>query len=297
MIRLVDRVIIPRVIIQVNLPLTFASPWRALSAKSTAENPVLISVHIEASCSLIPATPYPLTLSRNRNLNRNLNLIMPLEIVATFAVTERTSIIVAHGSILDFEPAGSPETAGIVNAANPTCIADFITGTNFLEQFVQQAGGERLLAARLEVPLVEGEEANRCDVGDAKILGPNKFGKLPTAYVIDAVGPNYINYPFEQYEDVDELLMSAYGSALERAKEKDLVEVATSLMSVDTKGRRSLKQVLAIGLSALGYWAQENPDTKLTSIIMCAPTTREADKIIECGKKLGLMPEEEKTEG
>ena len=177
----------------------------------------------------------------------------------------------------------------------PQCIADFISGKNLLEQLVQQSGGERLLAARLEIPLVEGEEANRCEVGDAKILGPNQFRKLRTSYVIDAVGPNYIEYNFDEYEDVDELLMSAYGSALERAKEKDLVEVATSLLSVDTKGRRSLKQILALGLSALGYWAQENPETKLALIVMCAPSLREAEKIIECGKKLGLTPEEEKA--
>lgn len=89
--------------------------------------------------------------------------------------------------------------------------------------------------------------------------------------------------------------MSAYGSALERAKEKNLVEVATSLMSIDTKGKRSLKQILALGLSALGYWAQENPETTISSIVMCAPSVREAEKIVECGKKLGLTPEEEAT--
>jgi O-acetyl-ADP-ribose deacetylase (regulator of RNase III) len=220
---------------------------------------------------------------------------MPLETVATFKITEKTTITVANGTILDFEPINT-ETAAVINAANPTCIADFISGKNFLEQFVQQAGGERLLAARLEVPLVEGEEQIRCEVGDAKVLGPNKFGRLPTHFIIDAVGPNYIEYPFEQYENVDELLMSAYGSALERCKEKNVTEVAVSLMSCETRGKRSLKQVLALGLSALGYWAQENPETSLTSIIMCAPTEREATKIIECGKKLGLTPEEEKTE-
>lgn len=220
---------------------------------------------------------------------------MPLLPHATFKVTERTTIAIAVGSILDFEPPCGPDTAAIINASNPTCIADFFSEKNQLEKAVQQAGGERLLAARLEVPLVEGEEANRCDVGDAKIYGPNKFGRLPTAYVIDAVGPNYIEYNFEQYEDIDELLMSAYGSALERAKEKNLVAVATSLLSVDTKGKRSLKQILALGLSALGYWAQENPETAISSIVICAPTVREAEKIVECGKKLGLTPEEEKA--
>ena len=73
------------------------------------------------------------------------------------------------------------------------------------------------------------------------------------------------------------------------------VELATSLISVDTKGKRSLKQILALGLSALGYWAQENPDTTISSIVMCAPSVREAEKIVECGKKLGLTPEEEKA--
>lgn len=215
--------------------------------------------------------------------------------VATFNVTPQTSIIISHsGCILDFEPTVAPEKAAIMNAANTTCIADFINGTNVLEQAVQQAGGERLLAARLELPIVEGG-ATRCEVGDAKVLGPNKYGKLKAHYVIDAVGPNYVEYDFEQYEMVDELLMSAYGSALERCKENQVEQVAVSLVSTETRGKRSLKQILALSLSALGYWAQENPDTTLQSITVCCPTEKEADKMIDCGRKLGLTPEEEKT--
>lgn len=226
---------------------------------------------------------------------------MPLHTVATFHVTPKTRIVITHGgSILEFEPS-SPEKSAIMNAANPTCIADFINGcsmTNFLEQSVQQAGGERLLAARLELPIVEGG-STRCEVGDAKLLGPNKYGKLPTNYVIDAVGPNYVEYDFEQYEMVDELLMSTFGSALERCKEHGLEEVAVSLVSTETRGKRSLKQILALSLSALGYWAQENQDTAtgaggMTKITVCCPTEKEADKMVGCGKKLGLTPEEEK---
>jgi O-acetyl-ADP-ribose deacetylase (regulator of RNase III) len=188
---------------------------------------------------------------------------MPHETFATFQVTDKTTIFVVQGTILEFEPS-DPAKAAIINNSNPTCIADFILGTNILEQQVQQAGGERLLAARLELP-TEGENT-RCQVGDAKISGPNKFGRLPTHYVIDAVGPNYIEYDFDEYEDVDELLMSAYGSALERAKEKGLTEVATSLISTDTRGKRGLKQVLALSFSALGYWVSVNLSD---NFIMC----------------------------
>lgn len=222
---------------------------------------------------------------------------MPLVTLATFQVTPKTSISITHGgSILEFAPP-SPAKAAIVNAANPTCIADFIHGNSILEQAVQQAGGERLLAARLELPIVEGG-ATRCEVGDAKVLGGRLgcFGKLPTHYVIDAVGPNYVEYDFEQYEMVDELLMSAFGSALERCKEHSLEQVAVSLMSCETRGKRSLKQILALSLSALGYWAQENPETSLSRIVVCCPTEREAEKMVECGKKLGLTPEEDKKE-
>merc|ERR1740124_1675052 len=163
-----------------------------------------------------------------------------------------------------------------------------------LEQAIQQAGGEKLLASRLELP-TQGENS-RCDVGDAKIHGPLKFGKLPVQYVIDAVGPNYVEHDFDDYEDVDELLMSAYGMVLERCKEKNLSSVATGIISLPTKGKRSLKQILALALSSLGYWAQENPETTVKKIYMCGPTSKEALKIIECGKKLGLMPEQENPE-
>jgi O-acetyl-ADP-ribose deacetylase (regulator of RNase III) len=218
-----------------------------------------------------------------------------LKTIATFQVTETTTIAITVGSILDFCPTSSPETAAIINNSNITCIANFISGKNRLEQLVQQAGGERLLAARLELPLIEGELSVRCEVGDAKILGPNRFGKIPTHYVIDAVGPNYVEYNLEQYEDVDELLMSAYGSALERAKENHIKEVATSLIGMDTKGKRSLKQILALGLSALGYWAQENVGSSVTSIVVCTPTEFEAERMVECGRKLGLVPMEESS--
>mmetsp|Transcript_22742 Transcript_22742/g.33585 ORF Transcript_22742/g.33585 Transcript_22742/m.33585 type:complete len:218 (+) Transcript_22742:141-794(+) len=217
---------------------------------------------------------------------------MTLEKVATFCVKDtNTTIYIAIGTVMDFE-ASDPASAAIVNASNPTCIADFINGTSEIEQLIQQAGSEKLLAARLALP-TSGENT-RCEVGDAKIHGPFPQSRLPSHYVVDAAGPNYVEHDFDNYEEVDELLMSAYGMSLELCKEKGLGEVATGLISFSTKGKRSLKQILALSLSSLGYWAQENPETTLKSIYMCAPSKKIADKIVECGKKLGLVPEEEK---
>mmetsp|Transcript_1465 Transcript_1465/g.1972 ORF Transcript_1465/g.1972 Transcript_1465/m.1972 type:complete len:218 (-) Transcript_1465:240-893(-) len=217
---------------------------------------------------------------------------MPLAKVATFCVTKNTTIYITIGTVMDWE-ASNPATSAILNASNPTCIADFINGHNELEQLIQQAGGEKLLAARLELP-TSGENT-RCEVGDAKIHGPFDKARIPAYYVIDAVGPNYVEHDFDDYEEVDELLMSAYGMSLELCKERNITEVATGLISLATKGKRSMKQILALSLSSLGYWAQENPETRLKSIYMCAPTEKEANKIVECGKRLGLIPEEEKS--
>lgn len=212
----------------------------------------------------------------------------PLETIASYWVTEQTLLLISRGDLVDFT---TDDDAAIVNAANTTCIADFMRPGNTIDQSISRAGGERFLAARLELPIVEGGDT-RCPVGDAKLTS-GKFGRLGTNHVIDAVGPNYHDYEFEQYKEADELLVSCYESALERADDANLKQVAFALQSVNDRGRRSLKQLCAVAASAVASWVQANPDTTIHTIILCGATDKEAQKLYESCKKFGFVSEEE----
>ena len=213
---------------------------------------------------------------------------MTLENIATYQVTPKTQVIVAKGKILDFS---SDKDAAIVNVTNMGCL-----GGGGVDTEISRAGGERLLSARLSLPVVDGETI-RCVVGDAKLTGPASFGRIGTNHVIHTVGPNYHEY--DDYNDGDELLMSSYGASLEVAAEGKLEQVAFSLISVDSlhRAKRSLKQVLAIAIHSCGSWAQERPDTTVQKIYLVATIDKEAEKLVGCAKKLGLVSEEDKAAG
>lgn len=211
-----------------------------------------------------------------------------IETIASYWVTDRTLLLVSQGSVVDFK---ADEDAAIVNAANTTCIADFMRPGNTIDQAVSRAGGERFLAARLELPIVEGGDT-RCVVGDAK-LTTGKFGRLGVNNVIDAVGPNYHDYEYENYKEADELLMAAYKSALERASDAHLKQVAFALQSVNDRGQRSLKQLCAVAVSSVVSWVQANPDTAIHTILLCASNEKEGQKLFESCQKFGFVSEEE----
>ena len=212
----------------------------------------------------------------------------PLKTIASYWVTEQTLLLISRGDLVDF---ATDDDAAIVNAANTTCIADFIRPGNSIDQAISRAGGERFLAARLELPIVEGGDT-RCPVGDAKLTS-GKFGRLGTNHVIDAVGPNYHDYEFEQYKEADALLVSCYESALERADDANLKQVAFALQSVNDRGQRSLKQLCAVAASTVASWVQANPDTTIHTILLCGATDKEAQKLYESCKKFGFVSEEE----
>ena len=214
-----------------------------------------------------------------------------IETIATYWVTDQTVMKISKGSVVDFVTDDDAAAAAIVNAANPTCIADFMRPGNTIDQAVSRAGGERFLAARLELPIVEGGDT-RCIVGDAKLTS-GKFGRLGTNNVIDAVGPNYHDYEYENYRDADKLLTSCYGAALERANDANLKQVAFALQSVNDRGQRSLKQICALAVSSVVSWVQTNPDTTIHSILLCAANEKEAQKLFESCQKFGFVSEEE----
>lgn len=95
----------------------------------------------------------------------------------------------------------------------------------------------------------------RCPTGSAVITGPNRYGSLAVPFVVHAVGPSY--FSFDNFEEPDQLLRSAYIASLDRCQENGIADVAFSLLSAGIfRGNRKLGTVLQIGVEAIRDWAE-----------------------------------------
>ena len=175
--------------------------------------------------------------------------------VATFKVKipHSLTLILNKGSVVDFQHANG----AIVNAANDGCL-----GGGGVDGAISKAGGDELFQDRLALPIVTSYRTSnelgkfvlrqvRCPVGESKRTGPSQYGTLGVPYVIHSVGPNYWDYD-DHIDEADQLLGSAYTQSLQRAEEVQLESIAFSLLSAGVfKGRRSLKDVLRIGIESI----------------------------------------------
>ena len=226
---------------------------------------------------------------------------MSLKTIATYGLeTTKTrtaseafvSLKIAQGSVLDFfvpsrtektkedssQQDSSPRVGAIVNAANVRCL-----GGGGVDGAISNAGGPNLWNDRLALPEIS-KEGNRCRVGGAVVTGPGRYGHLHVKYVVHAVGPAYPAFSDESDEDYsdendsnsssdgenfaepDALLRSAYQEALERCREKGITDVAFSLLSAGIfRGKRSLDDVLLIGILAIRDWVNEQNNTNSAS--------------------------------
>jgi O-acetyl-ADP-ribose deacetylase (regulator of RNase III) len=208
--------------------------------------------------------------------------------------THRLSLILAQGSVLDFDNRIAP--AAIVNAANVGCL-----GGGGVDGAISKAGGPNLDRDREMLPIiVEAATAFtdpvRCPVGQAVITGPGEYGSLQVPYVIHAVGPNYCDCEddLDYLTSVHTLLKSAYKSALDRAVENKIQSVAFSLLSAGVfRGSVPLKTILTLGVTAIQEWSAsyakqtvEPGDAPLSQIVLCAYTERECRTLLDACDKL-----------
>ena len=151
-------------------------------------------------------------------------------------------LIISQGSVIDFTG------DALVNAANEYCL-----GGGGVDGAVNAAGGWRLQDARYALPLVPaGDGAGgglvRCPTGTAvATIG----GDLAVDTVIHAVGPDYRMFTREPKVG-DALLESAYKSALQVARSRQVTTLASSLLSSAIyRGKRPLLHVLRIAVRAV----------------------------------------------
>lgn len=182
----------------------------------------------------------------------------------------RYNLCVARGSVVGFV---SPVSGAIVNAANEQCL-----GGGGVDGAITAAGGPNLAKDRLALP--SSDDDIRCPTGSAVITGPGEYGDLQVPFVIHAVGPDYNMY--RGFDVPDQLLRSAYQSSLDRCQESGVTEVAFALLSAGVfRGRREVKDVLHIGISAIRDWAMDAPASSgLQSIILCGFSEQETDLLL-----------------
>ena len=175
----------------------------------------------------------------------------------------------------------STRVGAIVNAANETCL-----GGGGVDGAISNAGGYKLRKDREALPLLSDHEV-RCHTGNAVITGPNHYGSLRVNYVVHAVGPAYFRFtnqsdredsdesdsdmdvdPSNEFLKPDALLRSAYQESLERCRENNVTDVAFSLLSAGVfRGKRSLNDVLSIGVKAIRDWVAQQEKTNSESAI------------------------------
>lgn len=165
-------------------------------------------------------------------------------------------LVLSRGSVVKFSG------DAVVNAANPGCqVGGGVDGA------ITAAGGRALKDARAKLPRLD-DKGTRCETGSAvTTIG----GDLRAQWCIHAVGPDYNEMsggwqscapgcfrgflalgPGGSLSRGDELLHSTYVAAMRCAQEAGAQTVGFSLLSSGIfKGRRSLKDVLAIGVAAV----------------------------------------------
>ena len=206
-----------------------------------------------------------------------------MQIVSKYIVKTNISkpfqLIISKGSIIEFKH----DHGAIVNAANEACL-----GGGGVDGAISNAGGESLFLHRLALPIISSNAPyyyeKRCEVGDAKITGPGKYGSLGTPYVIHAVGPDYRNYMDDSFDIADALLKSAYEQSLERGKENQLHAIAFSLISAGIyRGEvRLLEDVLMIGINSI---VQSEGYEQLEEIHLFGYSDEEVETLINITKK------------
>jgi O-acetyl-ADP-ribose deacetylase len=239
-----------------------------------------------------------------------------VKILATFAVdrhtrtgggtnhteTTKLSVVVAQGSVVGFhlrEVCPSSESSdrrigAIVNATNEHCL-----GGSGVDAAITLAGGRTLVKDRLALPVLSRTttDAIRCWTGDAVMTGPGAYGELKVPFVVHAVGPNYRGY--DDFDTPDNLLRSAYQSALEACHKHGVTDVAFSLLSAGIRrGRRNVMDVLTIGVKAIqDWWADESlpfycsvskDGSSLMTVTLCGCSEQEVAMLMAiCREHLG----------
>lgn len=196
-----------------------------------------------ARMALVPLSQIP-----SLNLLYRLNKLTPTSEVNSSATSKyNDKICLIRTDITKLE------VDAIVNAANNSLL-----GGGGVDGAIHRAAGKQLL--------LECEQLNGCDTGDAKITGAYR---LPSKKVIHAVGPVY-SYAKRKGMHT-QLLQACYTKALDLANENDCRSIAFSALSTGVYGYPS-DEAAEAAIDAVKGWldADEERAEKMERVIFCS---------------------------
>eukprot|EP00941_MAST-03F_sp_MAST-3F-sp1_P000849 g849.t1 len=199
-----------------------------------------------------------------------------LPVILCVQLSSTLKLCVSAGSVTAFgNNSWNAKHVAIVNAANRRGL-----GGGGVDGAISTAGGENLRQDRKALPVLEGTHSDRIRTGGAVITGPNNYDKLYGNFVVHAVGPNYrvLKGLGKSLEDGDELLKSAYVSAMAASQANGIKYIGFSLISAGIfRGPRTLKQVLQIGIEGIKSATYEG----LEEVHLVAYNKKEQDLLVE----------------
>lgn len=160
----------------------------------------------------------------------------------TINMKNGSQIIILRGSVT------GQKVCAIVNAANSTLL-----GGSGVDGEIHREAGPKLLE--------ECRSLGGCPVGMAKVTGA--YDLTNAKYIIHAVGPVY-----HGAKEDEDLLRSAYQSALDKALEKDCRSVAFPCISAGVFGY-PLPEASRIAILACYDWLEEHPDRGMEIRLCC----------------------------
>lgn len=173
----------------------------------------------------------------------------------------------------------SLERTALVVASNEAC-----TGGMGVLRAITDLGGPPLLRDVKKLPSVLDTMYGdvRCVAGDAKLVGRSDYNKLPTPYVIFAVGPWFSS---ENEEHSLLFLTAAYRSALELARDAKLEALAFSLIGSSCRGGTDWVETIRIGFGTI---ARFDGYPELKEIHVFGFSAKEANELVAASKRYDL---------
>ena len=174
-------------------------------------------------------------------------------------------LVISKGDVLNFGRymGWKHKETAVVNAANPGGL-----GGGGVDAAFVSGGGANLARDRLELEVLKNDDGSnlsypaetglpaydevRIRFGDAVITGPGDYGIIPASYVIHAVGPNYKGKPQENFQGLDEQLLTTYVKAMQLAEANGIKYLGFCLLSAGVfRGLQTLENVLGIAVQAI----------------------------------------------
>jgi hypothetical protein len=213
---------------------------------------------------------------------------------ASFAINRESGVCILHidcGSISEFiYPLG---TCGIVCWSNESIdLSVYDEGKKILE-----IGGHLVMGDLSSVPQIAETQWGpvKCETGNAVMIGPRTYSKLPARYLVFAVSPlsptndddewdGDANQDADALHYLDTTLRSAYRSSFRLVNDSSMEAVAFPTITTKETGG-TYERSLTVGLQTL---VEETKFSKIKSVYLLTTSKKESTTLIKMALEMGL---------